>query len=219
MKMQDTKMQEARPSLAIHQEGGQPPAETEDESTLSSSGNSAQINEAGLNERVRSYSLQIVRTSSYVDQTTNPFFTSDPALDPHRPAQFNAKKWAKALLQHSNHQPDLYPRHAVGLSFQRLDVHGFGTPTDYQNDVLNVLLKVPTIAMHWLSRKSLNSEIKIIRDAEGLVKKGEMLLVLGRPGSGVSTLLKTLSGETKGLHLGPDAKLDYDGRFLPRSCN
>lgn len=35
----------------------------------------------------------------------------------------------------------------------------------------------------------------LIRDINGLVREGELLLVLGRPGSGCSTLLKTIAGE------------------------
>jgi ABC-type multidrug transport system ATPase subunit len=33
---------------------------------------------------------------------------------------------------------------------------------------------------------------------DGVVKEGEMLLVLGKPGSGATTLLKTIAGETRG---------------------
>ena len=35
----------------------------------------------------------------------------------------------------------------------------------------------------------------IIEGFDGIVRPGEMLLVLGRPGSGCSTLLKTIAGE------------------------
>ena len=38
----------------------------------------------------------------------------------------------------------------------------------------------------------------LLRDFSGSVKDGEMLLVLGRPGSGCSTFLKTLASQTEG---------------------
>jgi ABC-type multidrug transport system fused ATPase/permease subunit len=44
-----------------------------------------------------------------------------------------------------------------------------------------------------------NPTQKIIRNVNGIVKSGEMLLVLGRPGSGCSTFLKTAAGETDQL--------------------
>jgi ATP-binding cassette, subfamily G (WHITE), member 2, PDR len=42
-------------------------------------------------------------------------------------------------------------------------------------------------------------KIQILRDFDGLVESGEMLVVLGRPGSGCSTFLKTISGEAHGF--------------------
>ncbi|KAI1484553.1 ABC-2 type transporter-domain-containing protein [Biscogniauxia mediterranea] len=44
-----------------------------------------------------------------------------------------------------------------------------------------------------------------------MVRTGEMLLVLGRPGSGCSTLLKVLAGDTHGLHIGKGTKINYEG--------
>jgi ABC-type multidrug transport system ATPase subunit len=40
----------------------------------------------------------------------------------------------------------------------------------------------------------------ILQDSHGCVKPGEMLLVLGRPGSGCTTLLKMLSNRRQGYH-------------------
>jgi ABC-type multidrug transport system ATPase subunit len=37
----------------------------------------------------------------------------------------------------------------------------------------------------------------ILYSMDGLVKEGEMLLVLGKPGAGATTLLKTISGNTE----------------------
>lgn len=41
---------------------------------------------------------------------------------------------------------------------------------------------------------------------------GEMLVVLGRPGSGCSTLLKTISGETDGFFVDPTSEINYQGK-------
>jgi ABC-type multidrug transport system ATPase subunit len=42
-----------------------------------------------------------------------------------------------------------------------------------------------------------------------------MLLVLGRPGSGCSAFLKTLSGFTRGFYLDNDAEISYQGKLQP----
>lgn len=41
--------------------------------------------------------------------------------------------------------------------------------------------------------------------------ESEMLLVLGRPGSGCSTLLKTIAGETHGLNISENSHINYQG--------
>lgn len=46
---------------------------------------------------------------------------------------------------------------------------------------------------------------------EGIVKKGELLCVLGRPGSGCSTLLKTISSTTHGFKVSKDTVISYGG--------
>lgn len=109
----------------------------------------------------------------------NPFLNDDPTLDPSSP-HFNAKTWATMLLHSFAQDPDRYPRHDVGVSFRDLSVHGFGTDTDYQKDVLNVLWRAPMIVRESMSNRA--QKIRILRNFDGLVQPGEMLLVLGRPG-------------------------------------
>lgn len=54
-------------------------------------------------------------------------------------------------------------------------------------------------------------KIQILRDFEGLIRSGELLVVLGKPGSGCSTLLKTISGETDGLFIDSNSNINYQG--------
>lgn len=63
-------------------------------------------------------------------------------------------------------------------------------------------------------KSKLNPPVRhIIRNTHGIVRDGEMLLVLGRPGSGCSTLLKTLAGETAGF-TSVDGEVSYDGASM-----
>lgn len=50
----------------------------------------------------------------------------------------------------------------------------------------------------------------LINDFTGVVRDGEMLLVLGRPGSGCSTFLKTISNK-RGGYAGVEGDVSYGG--------
>ncbi|KAK4225246.1 ABC-2 type transporter-domain-containing protein [Podospora fimiseda] len=50
---------------------------------------------------------------------------------------------------------------------------------------------------------------RILDGLEGTLSSGEMLLVLGKPGSGCTTFLKTLAGRLEGLSLDPASELAY----------
>jgi ABC-type multidrug transport system ATPase subunit len=57
-------------------------------------------------------------------------------------------------------------------------------------------------------------EKTILNEFDGVLKSGEMLVVLGRPGSGCSTLLKTLMGELHGLDMKSPSEIHYNGMII-----
>ncbi|KAK6845835.1 hypothetical protein PG987_001023 [Apiospora arundinis] len=136
----------------------------------------------------------------------NPFLdvAEDSPLNPAS-SNFKARTWAKAIVD-----MDKAGFRSAGVCFQNLNVHGFGAATDYQKDVANVWLEVVGMA-----RKAAGlakpRKIDILRDFDGVVRKGEMLVVLGPPGSGCSTFLKTIAGETDGIYVSEDAYFNYQG--------
>ncbi|WAO94325.1 Hypothetical protein NCS54_01190400 [Fusarium falciforme] len=154
----------------------------------------------------RSFSL--TRTYSTLSAGVSPFLLQDSRLDPKSP-NFLPEFWVKAMLHAFSQDPEKFPRHTAGVSWRNLNVHGFGDPTDYQKDVLNVLWRTPLSALNWLANRK--RKIQIIKEFDGLVESGELLLVLGRPGSGVSTLLKTIAGHTHGLHMEDSSEFNYQG--------
>jgi hypothetical protein len=126
---------------------------------------------------------QISRRSSLPSgEPTNSFLdtTTDPELDPNSES-FNQKKWVKNLLHITSRDPEKYPRRTAGVTFRNLNAYGFGTAADYQADVFNTWLKAFGYMRGWLGLRK-KRRIDILRDFEGLVKSGEMLVVLGRPG-------------------------------------
>lgn len=151
------------------------------------------------------------RSSAYAGEPTNSFLdpTADPELDPNSES-FKQKKWVKNLLHITSRDPEKYPRRTAGVTFRNLNAYGYGTAADYQADVFNTWLKAFGHIRGWLGLRK-KKRIDILRDFEGLVKSGEMLVVLGRPGSGCSTLLRTLCGETHGLWLDKGTDIQYEG--------
>lgn len=103
------------------------------------------------------------------------------------------------------------PRLPLSVSFQNLDVYGTYSASSYQTTVASYARALLDSLVALLRRDDIRGS-HILRSFEGAVRSGEMLLVLGRPGSGCSTLLKTLSGELRGLDIGSRSSLSYDGR-------
>ncbi|KAF2001388.1 ABC transporter-like protein [Amniculicola lignicola CBS 123094] len=140
----------------------------------------------------------------------NPFLATEHAfLDPKSP-KFHSKTWLKTFMGITSRDPQRYPQRVAGVAYKNLSAHGFGEPTDYQKTFGNYPLQVFDIFKGFLSQAS-KTRVQILRDFDGLVKSGEMLVVLGRPGSGCSTLLKTIAGETAGFYVGQNSHLNYQG--------
>jgi len=132
----------------------------------------------------------------------------DGKLNPHS-ENFSAKAWAKAMLNTHLGDPKAYPLRTVGLAFRDLNVFGYCVSTDYQKDVFNIWLEAWGFVQKML--RTNRRRIDILRDFEGVVNAGEMLVVLGPPGSGCSTLLKTIAGQTDGFTVDPKSYLNYQG--------
>jgi ATP-binding cassette subfamily G (WHITE) protein 2 (PDR) len=126
------------------------------------------------------------------------------ALDPNS-EKFDAKAWS---TQFYNALYASDTARVMGVAYENLNVFGYGSDTDFQGSVGNWIYKIPELGHRILGHKQ---QKVIIRDFEGLIRPGEMVCVLGPPGSGCSTLLKTIAGETHGLNIGQESKLNYNG--------
>ncbi|KAH8997919.1 pleiotropic drug resistance ABC transporter [Lactarius akahatsu] len=95
----------------------------------------------------------------------------------------------------------------LGVMFKDLRVVGLGAATSYQPTIgsfFNPRVIIQNIQA--LRRPPLRN---ILSGFEGVVRPGEMLLVLGNPGSGCSTLLKTLTNQRAEYHL-VEGEVHYD---------
>lgn len=131
------------------------------------------------------------------------------AIDPLS-SDFSPAAWFDAAAASRSGSP---PK-SLGVSVRNLSVHGFRSSTDYQHTFGNYPLALLQSIGARLFRPT---RVDIIRSFDGVVRSGEMLLVLGRPGSGCSTLLKSLAGDTHGLSVHPDSCINYQGPFLSLS--
>jgi ATPase subunit of ABC transporter with duplicated ATPase domains len=107
---------------------------------------------------------------------------------------FSTEKFLRNLLARAKEQG--LRRRNAGVVFKSLVVLGYGSDYTHQNTVGTVATGIfrigDTIKAH--RHPPLKT---ILHSMDGVVKEGEMLLVLGKPGSGATTLLKTIAGETK----------------------
>ncbi|KAL4882943.1 ABC-2 type transporter-domain-containing protein [Aspergillus karnatakaensis] len=162
-----------------------------------------------ISHLARTLSSHSVSRSRVGMLSPNPFLdASDPSLDPHSD-KFDAASWARQFLRLTSGGPDLNPKRTVGVSFQDLGVSGKGSPVAYQKTFASIVTQPLDLMLSLANKK--RQTIQILKEHDGLLRSGEMLLVLGRPGSGVSTLLKTISGETRGLQLDSSSKFNYQG--------
>ena len=94
---------------------------------------------------------------------------------------------------------DEQTRH-VGLVFKNLTVKGMGLGAAMQPEVSDFFLDIPRQLASLFSKGRSKPPIRtIINDFTGCVRPGEMLLVLGQPGSGCSTFLKVLANQRFGF--------------------
>lgn len=89
-------------------------------------------------------------------------------------------------------------RRSMGIAFRDLMVTGYGTGVKLNETFLSALLGPFRVLTNW--RSVVHPPVKVIlKDVQGCVKPGEMLLVLGRPGAGCTTFLKSLASYRDGF--------------------
>ncbi|SMY27542.1 unnamed protein product [Zymoseptoria tritici ST99CH_1A5] len=144
------------------------------------------------------------------EQLINTFLRHDyPPLDP-KSDSFEARSWLKNFegLIEANRASN--SKQIVGVSYRDLSVEAFWQPSDYQKTFWNQPIAIiDTIAQKLTASR--NVKRSILKKCDGLIRHGEMLLVLGQPGSGCSTLLKSIAGELDQLRLGNTTYMNYQG--------
>ncbi|OTB05983.1 hypothetical protein M426DRAFT_55928 [Hypoxylon sp. CI-4A] len=119
---------------------------------------------------------------------------------------FDIRKWLQLFTKGLEDQGHKGLR--TGVVFKTLSISGSGEPVQFQQTVTDLLLQPLQLAKLFTRERK---QRKILHNFNGLVNSGELLLVLGRPGSGCSTLLKALTGELQNLHVHDKSVIHYNG--------
>lgn len=139
-----------------------------------------------------------------IDEVTGP---EDLALQPQS-SHFDLSKWLQNFIQDLRGKGTTPIR--AGVVYQNLNVSGSTPDLQVQQTVVS-FLKAPLRVGEILGFRKKPPHRKILRNFDGILQGGELLVVLGRPGSGCSSLLKTISGELHGLHVDRDSTIHYNG--------
>ncbi|KAF7553146.1 hypothetical protein G7Z17_g3859 [Cylindrodendrum hubeiense] len=130
-------------------------------------------------------------------------------LDPFSP-RFDAFQWMKSFVHLFESDPETGPTRSAGVAFRNLSVFGDATDTEFQKTTGNIFLAMASSLVGLVSNSGTKRR-QILREFEGIVDPGEMLLVLGPPGSGCSTFLRTISGRAEGLTLSQESHINFRG--------
>ncbi len=160
-----------------------PETDTAASSVTRTEAQNGELSGSEMEEEIEAMARQLTRRSTHFSTTDakNPFFedNKESNLHPDSPS-FKVKDWIRSLLAAQASDPERFRQRSAGVAFKKLSVHGFGSPTDYQKDVSNALLGVSGM-LRSLTKTGLQ-KVQILHDFHGLVRSGEMLVVLGRPG-------------------------------------
>jgi ABC-type multidrug transport system ATPase subunit len=128
----------------------------------------------------------------------------DEVFDPKSP-NFDFYKFIRMAMKILDEE-GMTPKRA-GIVFKDLNVRGNGDALNIQPDIggwFTAPLRIGSLFRKKTPRH-------ILRNFDGVVKSGELLIVLGRPGSGCSTLLKSMTGQLHGLSMDESSKIHYNG--------
>lgn len=124
-------------------------------------------------------------------QTAQPMNSSDEEIEPIKKADtwklMPAVKDAKARDEPAGRR--------LGVTWKDVTIKGISSDTTFQENAFSQF-NIPKLAKESRAPKKLKT---IVDASSGCVKPGEMLLVLGRPGSGCTSLLKILANRRKGF--------------------
>ena len=144
----------------------------------------------------------------------------DETLDP-RSENFSSVRWVRNMAQICENDSDFYKPFSLGCAWKDLSASGDSADITYQGTFGNMPIKYLKMSWRCISRRLFHrthgksedndSGFQILKPMDGCINPGELLVVLGRPGAGCTTLLKSISVNTHGFKISPDTIITYNG--------
>lgn len=159
------------------------------------------------------HTLQLIQSLSMNDSdgitrrdTLDDIHLVDAVLNPSSP-ELDSNKWIRMRMRALDLDGIKIKR--AGICFTNLSIGGNGTDLNLQFDVGSFFMA--PLRMKEYFHVSKEPVKQILRNFDGFLRGYEMLMVLSRPGSGCSTLLKSITGELHGLSLEDGSIIHYNG--------
>lgn len=130
---------------------------------------------------------------------------NDPSMDPSSDS-FDLTKFLRSFRHYL--EAEGIEMKQLSVVFKNLNVYGSGAALQLQKTVTDMLM-APIRPQEFISFGKKDRK-QILHSFDGIIKAGELCVVLGRPGSGCSTLLKALTGELHGLEI-DGSEIHYNG--------
>lgn len=167
-------------------------------------------NASGISESNR---LALVRTVSNMSRVpgSDPTELIDPRLDPNS-EHFDLRFWVKNIRKLVTLDSDYFKPAHLGVAYKDLRAYGISSELDYQATFGNVIFKkLWQLAIKSDKKYLKDQEFDILKPMDGICLPGELTVVLGRPGAGCSTFLKSIAAQTHGFHIDKESLISYDG--------
>ena len=157
-----------------------------------------------------SYNLSRYLSNMSAVPGETPFDSTNPKLDPNSD-DFDAKFWVKNLRKLQDSDEEYYHPENLSMAFRNLRASGLASDADYQPTVLEGWWKYSMDLLRFLKKDDESQYFDILKTMDAYIRAGELTVVLGRPGSGCSTFLKTVAANTYGYKIDKNSKISYDG--------
>ncbi|KAK9693946.1 ATP-binding cassette transporter snq2 [Basidiobolus ranarum] len=175
------------------------------------------INVERNTEMLRDLERRLSRLSAKQSLKSNPV---DLEKGPLPEEEFNFQDYLESGVRTSDQNG--IRRHHMGITFKNLTIVGEGSDATSILTLMSPLKAVGRMLnpFGWFRETKKGTKFDIIHNVTGYCPEGEMLLVLGRPGAGCSSLLRVLANSRQGfLDITGDVKFggissDNFGKFL-----
>ncbi|KAG0667824.1 hypothetical protein C6P42_005203, partial [Pichia californica] len=125
---------------------------------------------------------------------------------------FDSKFWIKNIRKLMDSDPDYYKPTSLGFVAKNLIAKGISSDADYQANFMNFPIKITRdFYLNYFRNNDESRYFNILKSMDCLINPGTLTVVLGRPGAGCSTFLKTVAAQTYGFKIDKNSTISYDG--------